>query len=186
MIHTLKCPSCAAPVEFEDETDRRTFRCPFCNNTVVIPDSMRSREHEEPQIVVSTYAYRPGRTIRVKPGSVIIPILAVIVIFVGIAFAAVYFSVRSFQRGVERTVAGVANVPNIPNIPSFGPGKSTPASKTGSSFATVVLQFGKEGTGPGYFKDARSIAVDGAGRIYVGEYSGGRIQVFDGAGKFIT
>jgi DNA-binding beta-propeller fold protein YncE len=36
------------------------------------------------------------------------------------------------------------------------------------------------------FSDARSIAVDGAGRIYVGEYTGGRIQVFDQAGKFIT
>jgi sugar lactone lactonase YvrE len=36
------------------------------------------------------------------------------------------------------------------------------------------------------FTDARSIAVDGAGKIYVGEYTGGRIQVFDPAGKFIT
>ena len=37
------------------------------------------------------------------------------------------------------------------------------------------------------FKDARSIGVDGEGRIYVGEYSGsGRIQVFDAEGKFIT
>jgi streptogramin lyase len=33
--------------------------------------------------------------------------------------------------------------------------------------------------------DARSIAVDGAGRIYVGEYTGGRIQVFDPDGKFL-
>jgi tripartite motif-containing protein 71 len=36
------------------------------------------------------------------------------------------------------------------------------------------------------FTDARSIAVDGSGKIYVGEYTGGRIQVFDGDGKFIT
>jgi DNA-binding beta-propeller fold protein YncE len=36
------------------------------------------------------------------------------------------------------------------------------------------------------FKDARSIAVDGSGKIYVGEYTGGRIQVFDPAGKFLT
>jgi sugar lactone lactonase YvrE len=34
--------------------------------------------------------------------------------------------------------------------------------------------------------DARSIAVDGKGNIYVGEYSSGRIQVFDSAGQFIT
>jgi sugar lactone lactonase YvrE len=36
------------------------------------------------------------------------------------------------------------------------------------------------------FNDARSIGVDGAGRIYVGEYTGGRVQVFDSTGKFIT
>jgi DNA-binding beta-propeller fold protein YncE len=48
------------------------------------------------------------------------------------------------------------------------------------------LKFGSQGIGPGMFNDARSIAVDGAGNIYVGEYSGGRIQVFDSAGKFTT
>jgi len=48
------------------------------------------------------------------------------------------------------------------------------------------LKFGSEGIGPGMFTDARSIALDRAGNIYVGEYSGGRIQVFDSAGKFIT
>ncbi|HKQ99157.1 MAG TPA: hypothetical protein VJT09_00710 [Pyrinomonadaceae bacterium] len=72
-----------------------------------------------------------------------------------------------------------------------------PSSKSSSSpfssgssepgFASVALKFGTEGIGPGMFKDARSIAVDGEGRIYVGEYlKSGRIQVFDSAGKFIT
>jgi sugar lactone lactonase YvrE len=36
------------------------------------------------------------------------------------------------------------------------------------------------------FSDARSVAVDGDGRIYVGEYTGGRIQVFDPTGEFIN
>jgi sugar lactone lactonase YvrE len=58
--------------------------------------------------------------------------------------------------------------------------------ESGNAFASVLLDFGSEGVGPGMFKDARSIAVDAAGRIYVGEYTGGRIQVFDPAGKFIT
>jgi DNA-binding beta-propeller fold protein YncE len=61
-----------------------------------------------------------------------------------------------------------------------------PAKESSNSFANVLLDFGSEGIGPGLFKDARSIAVDGAGRIYVGEYTGGRIQVFDPSGKFIT
>jgi hypothetical protein len=61
-----------------------------------------------------------------------------------------------------------------------------PKGGTVSGFASVLLDFGKEGIGPGMFNDARSIAVDGAGRIYVGEYTGGRIQVFDPEGKFVT
>jgi hypothetical protein len=50
----------------------------------------------------------------------------------------------------------------------------------------ILFTFGSEGIGPGMFTDARSIAVDGEGRIYVGEYTGGRIQVFDPDGKFIS
>ena len=58
--------------------------------------------------------------------------------------------------------------------------------RTGGGFASEVMRFGSEGIGPGMFSDARSIAVDGNGRIYVAEYSSGRIQVFDSAGKFQT
>ncbi|MEP6913252.1 MAG: NHL repeat-containing protein [bacterium] len=53
-------------------------------------------------------------------------------------------------------------------------------------FARLVLKFGDEGIGPGMFKDARSIAVDASGKTYVGEYIGGRIQVFGPDGKFLT
>jgi DNA-binding beta-propeller fold protein YncE len=61
-----------------------------------------------------------------------------------------------------------------------------PPKESKNAFAKVLLEFGSEGVGPGMFNDARSIAVDGAGRIYVGEYTGGRIQVFDPTGKFVT
>ena len=50
----------------------------------------------------------------------------------------------------------------------------------------VTLSFGKEGTGPGYFDGAGPIAVDNNGHIFVAEYSGGRVQVFDDQGKFLT
>jgi sugar lactone lactonase YvrE len=54
------------------------------------------------------------------------------------------------------------------------------------TFAKPVLEFGSKGIGAGQFKDARTITVDNEGRIYVGEYTGGRVQVFDSRGKFIT
>lgn len=60
------------------------------------------------------------------------------------------------------------------------------ASSSAPGFASAASEFGSEGIGAGQFKDARSIAVDGEGRIYVGEYTGGRVQVFDHDGKFIT
>ncbi len=53
-------------------------------------------------------------------------------------------------------------------------------------FAEASILVGDRGTLPGQFNDARHIGLDGAGNIYVGEYTGGRIQVFDESGTFIT
>jgi outer membrane protein assembly factor BamB len=53
-------------------------------------------------------------------------------------------------------------------------------------FAESVLSFGGEGTGPGLFTDARYIAVDNAGHVYVGDYDTNRVQVFDTSGNYIT
>ena len=50
----------------------------------------------------------------------------------------------------------------------------------------VTLEFGQEGTGPGYFTNARYVAVDNNGHIFVGEFNGGRVQVFDENGNYLT
>ncbi len=50
----------------------------------------------------------------------------------------------------------------------------------------VTLQFGQQGTGPGYFTDARFVSVDNNGHIFVGEFNGGRVQVFDENGNYLT
>ena len=58
---------------------------------------------------------------------------------------------------------------------------------TDPDFAELVLTIGsEEGTGPGFFNDTRRIAIDGDGNIYAGDYDGGRIQVFDETGEFVT
>ena len=64
---------------------------------------------------------------------------------------------------------------------------SSDETTQGPAFAEVVLQFGgEEGVGPGFFNDTRRLAVDGEGNIYTGDYSGGRIQVFDENGDFVA
>jgi sugar lactone lactonase YvrE len=65
-----------------------------------------------------------------------------------------------------------------PTEPKRAPNKS-------KAEENVAFTFGKEGIGPGQFTDARSIAVDGAGRVYVAEYSSGRNQAFDSAGNYL-
>lgn len=68
-------------------------------------------------------------------------------------------------------------------------GSGTPlisGSPTPAPDAVEILKFGGEGTGAGKFKDNRHVAVDGEGFIYSSDYQGGRIQVFDPQGKFVT
>jgi DNA-directed RNA polymerase subunit RPC12/RpoP len=105
----------------------------------------------------------------------------VILVIVGITVA-IGLIVKS---AVEKKVGEVLPSSSRPSSSSSSSSSRTAPAAPG--FASVALKFGSEGIGPGMFKDARSIGVDGAGRIYVGEYSGsGRIQVFDAEGKFIT
>ncbi len=64
--------------------------------------------------------------------------------------------------------------------------RSQPGADYSAGFAQPVLTFGTDGIGPGQFKDVRTVAVDGEGRIYAADYTGGRVQVFDAEGKFLT
>jgi hypothetical protein len=60
-------------------------------------------------------------------------------------------------------------------------------SEEAQHFGKVALQFGHAGIGPGFFTDARFIAVDRQGRVYVGEYQNrGRVQRFDSNGQFLS
>ncbi|MBX7173300.1 MAG: hypothetical protein K1X72_20185 [Pyrinomonadaceae bacterium] len=69
--------------------------------------------------------------------------------------------------------------------PSNTPAKVVETTKS-SSFFREVLRFGGEGIGAGNFQDNRVIGIDGEGKIYSADYSGGRVQVFDKDGKFLT
>ena len=170
MLKTFDCPKCGAPVTYDRPSDPAAnnprVRCDYCHSQLIAPDE---------------FAGRPAQVVRIQLGGgkfpkwlwliLAIPLLGVIVAVlaaVGVLAPAFY----SVSRAVKE--------PN--NTAPIG----GPAKENTNSFATELLTFGSEGIGPGMFTDARSIAVDGSGRIYVGEYTGGRIQVFDPAGKFVS
>ena len=109
-------------------------------------------------------------------GYKLIGISIVLLIVFGISFA-VY---RAVSRGISQ-FTGTTGSSGGASADS-----STPGTPSKPAFASVALEIGSEGIGAGQFKDVRSVAVDGEGRIYTVEYIGGRVQVFDPQGKFIT
>ncbi len=170
MIKTLQCPSCGAPLEYDEEGERETIRCHFCASTVMLP--ARPQPRVQQQNIRISFG-RPQLRSNGSPKTALI-ILAVVLLIGGGIVIGVINAVSRAVTGVPRSVAGT-NTRTTLNPPTTSPRAPEPQPF-----------FGKEGVGAGYFKDARSIAVDAEGRIYVGEYSGGRIQVFDREGKFVT
>jgi DNA-binding beta-propeller fold protein YncE len=168
MLKTFDCPKCGAPVNYEQDVvgANLTARCSYCNSSLSVPDEMRGRPA---QVIIDLRNTGAGnKATKWILIIVLVPIVAVIigVIAMGGFLVPLLSSSNSSPKKTVSTSSG---------------GKETP-----NSFATETLKFGSDGIGPGMFKDARSLAVDGSGKIYVGEYTGGRIQVFDSAGKFLT
>ena len=174
MPQTFDCPKCGAPVAFERSADpnnpKSTHRCAYCHSHLIAPDAL---------------AGQPARVVRIQLGLssgkfpkalwllLAIPLLVLVVIALA-AFGILAPAFYSVSRAVSNSNSSVPSRSN------------TPKKENTNSFGTELLRFGSEGIGPGMFTDARSIAVDGAGRMYVGEYTGGRVQVFDPAGKFVS
>jgi len=168
MPQTFDCPKCGAPVKYERPTSaaKSTVRCDYCHSQLIAPNEL---------------AGQPAQIIRVHFGSSKFPkwillVLAIPLISVIVGLLAAFGTIGTTLYSVSRTVKEPAR-PVTPN---------TPKKESANTFANVLLEFGSEGIGPGMFNDARSIGVDGAGRIYVAEYTGGRVQVFDPAGKFVS
>ncbi len=156
MLKTFNCPACGGPLEYSAEAGQ-VVRCRFCGQSVMTPE----RAREIP--LISTAAV--GRGIRW------LVVISLAVVGLGVAF--IFLLRPSSPVSAPSSVA----VPATPNLPAAPP--------AGASFR-VALTFGEEGIGPGRFEDARHIALDGEGYLYVGEYTGGRIQRFDSTGRFMT
>src|SRR5205085_1418600 len=169
MTDTLHCPSCGAPMDYDPRAEDETMRCPFCESTVVLPE--RQRPAPQTQTQTRIVVERTGDKTAVTAG-VIVAFVAVIV-----TGAVALFAFHQISKPDTNGARGVTNTKNS---------LTTTKKTAGDGYAQPELAFGSEGIGPGNFTDARSIAVGAEGHVYVGEYTGGRIQVFDPAGKFLT
>ena len=55
-----------------------------------------------------------------------------------------------------------------------------------SKDGTFIATWGKHGSAPGEFDVPHSLALDSTGRLYVGDRSNSRVQIFDQSGNFIA
>ena len=170
MFNTLQCPSCGAPLEYDEQGERETMRCHFCNSTVMLP--ARARPAVQPQNIRLSFG-RPQLRSQGSPKTAIIVLVIVLLIGGGVVIGVINAISRAVS-GVPRSLVGTNT------RTAFNPPNGSPRAPEPQPF------FGSEGVGAGHFKDARSIAVDAQGHIYIGEYMSGRIQVFDSSGKFVT
>src|SRR5262249_26797568 len=146
------CPKCGAPVTY-DANVATTARCSYCQSQLALPDEMRG----QPARVISQIDINIGPQATASASKAIWFVVLIPIFIVLIVLAGVFGAISS----VTRALKPIAN-PVTSRGGSSGSGKSDP-----NAFASVVLKFGSEGIGPGMMTDARSIAVDGKGNIYV-------------------
>jgi len=168
-MQTFDCPKCGAPVSYDPNSfGQGPVRCAYCQSQLALP------QHGQPARIISQIDINLSPQVTASAKKWIWMLVLIPIVIVVIVLGAVFGALAPLMKSVGSSRPSV-----------FSPSGSK-ASDPANAFAGEVLRFGSEGIGPGMMKDARSIAVDGKGNIYVGEYIGGRIQVFDGEGKFIT
>lgn len=198
MAESFECPNCSASLTYDSRSQSNTIKCDFCRSTVIVPETLRrpyqgrTARPEEPQ-TYQTFEVesQPGAPREIKLGRIVGCTIAFVLVITllgtiiplatgGLLFFGI-FDQESGQKSSEPKVVQEFS------SSALEPSESTTTATVEPGFANLVLEFGgKEGTGPGFFDDTRSIAVDGEGRIYTGDYQGGRIQVFDAQGKFLN
>lgn len=166
---SFACTNCGASLDY-DGSPAPTVRCPYCGTSVIVPAELRGIQRDQ--------AKSAGNPL----GSVVLVGAIVVVI---LAFIWLMLPKSPSANGSDAIKSPAVVVQSTAqSAPSKVPLQPTPVPSP--SFARKVLTFGSAGTGPGLFNRATNIAVDGAGNIYVGDREGGRVQVFDPAGKLIT
>ena len=164
MAEVIACPECGAPLNLVP--GQPMTRCPYCRHTIDVSE-VAGQQPPQPQNLVIQISTRSPERARGLTWLVVTLVAVISLTGLGIALVAGGIGLGTAVAVLPAATALSELEADIPQ-------------------ATTVPSFGGEGIGPGRFTDARSIGVDGDGRIYVGEYQGGRVQVFDAEGGFLT
>jgi len=184
------CPTCGASLPVPDAA---SIRCEYCGSHVLVPPEYRERKktapiQNSPQVIVQiadadrAETSTTGRRSAARIISSILVIIAICVIISGALSATGVLTAASIFGSVVEDISAQLPIASPTMVPAIA--TSIPTS-TQAPLVQVDLLFGGEGSGPGQFDDPRYVALDPEGNIFVADYSDGRIQKFDQAGKFL-
>jgi DNA-directed RNA polymerase subunit RPC12/RpoP len=154
----FKCPSCGSALS--PQGDAAEIKCQYCGNTVIVPAELRAPT--ERPVMMQTTTPATG-------GSSILGIVAGLVVLLVVFGVVGLVLIGALSGGSQATPVAKAL-----------------ATQTPAGFAHVVLSFGGQGTAPGLFQDARHIAADADGNMYVDDHDTLRVQKFDPTGKYAS
>jgi len=182
----LECPSCGATLSLPDAD---SFECDYCGKRILIPPELRpQRIAESSPIAKEEQAVAPSPTGWERPVQANLerstkkPIAATLaIVFSAVCVLAIGGLVGLILISSPQSTTREENT----SEPAYNPARITPLP-TMVQFARPVLVFGSKGNQPGQFDDARSIAVDPQGNIFVADYTSGRINKFDSQGNFLS
>jgi hypothetical protein len=174
---SFTCPNCGAALDAPGD-NTATIKCPFCSTSVIVPEELRTPAAINITIDSVSQAQSNRWTLlglALAAVGVLVAICVTLAVTVATPLAALPL-VGALVRPTDTPR------PTITPRPTSTP---TPTPTSPPPYAVPAVSFGQAGTGPGMLNDARYIAVDGSGTIYVGDYQGGRIQAFDQNGKYL-
>ena len=185
------CPTCGASLPAPDAP---TVRCQYCGSSVLVPAEFLPKKQPEktaPPFPTMVTMSAPPVVIQHSSRSSVGAIIGVIVmlaimgsIALGVlAFTGVFATSSLVSSSVEEFTTQV--VVASTKAPASTPIPSPTPTITPIPLASLAMQIGGKGNGPGQFDDPRSVAVDLDGNIYVANYQDGRVQKFDPSGKFL-
>ena len=166
MARVLACPTCNASLP-EEARPGASITCEYCGNNVLVPGQQHApHPHQQPPpqapapVFVVGQLPDYGQTVRTARSGCLG--VTVIIIVVVVALAGVGIAIAT------RVIGGVSD---------------SIADGLGGGGPEPTVAFGSSGTGVGQFDDAREIAVDGEGFVYVGEFASRRVQRFTREGE---
>ncbi len=172
----FRCPSCGASLEV---VDAPSVTCKYCGSNVPVPADLRP---PQPQVIIQAptidFSEPYAKAVRSSRRAGLVITLVILLLIGGISV----FVFLAAQRAVDSTIGQVSEA--FDNSPGGELATVAPKPTPTPAFASVVLEFGGKGSGPGLFEDARYLAVDKDGNLYVAEFDAGVVQKFDPAGQF--